>query len=250
MGLETSFNYPSDLSASNPASGDARSQGDDHLRGIKNVIKTTFPNITGAVSATQTELNYVAGVTSAIQTQIDTKITAAAYATGGYGRWVELTAPTDASSAASVAFTGLASTFDQYLIELQHVIPETNGVTLQLRTSTNNGVSYDPGVSDYLYLSASGGGSSGSSIQLVSSVSNAANSGLGVIASVIIHRPSVAQRCVITGTAYSANSASVPVHGLFSGVRNTAADVDAVQFFFSSGNIASGRFRIFGRVKA
>lgn len=72
MGLETGT-YISDLNTSNPSGTDAKSQGDDHLRLIKATVKATFPNISGAVTPTHTELNYVDGVTSAIQTQIDTK---------------------------------------------------------------------------------------------------------------------------------------------------------------------------------
>lgn len=70
MGLETGT-YISDLNASNPASGDAKSQGDDHIRLVKSTIKATFPNVTGAVTPTHTELNYVDGVTSGIQAQLD-----------------------------------------------------------------------------------------------------------------------------------------------------------------------------------
>ena len=75
MALEdlTGTKYIDDLVATNPAAGDNVSEGDDHIRGIKNVLKTTFPSIDGAITATDTELNYVDGVTSAIQTQIDTK---------------------------------------------------------------------------------------------------------------------------------------------------------------------------------
>lgn len=65
--------YISDLVTTNPAGGDPKSQGDDHIRYLKSALKTTFPNVTGAVTPTHTELNYVAGVTSAVQTQINTK---------------------------------------------------------------------------------------------------------------------------------------------------------------------------------
>lgn len=70
MALETAT-YISGLVATNPASSDAPSAGDDHLRLIKSTILATFPNVTGAVTPTHTELNYVDGVTSAIQTQLD-----------------------------------------------------------------------------------------------------------------------------------------------------------------------------------
>jgi len=65
--------YINGLDSANPAATDAKSQGDDHLRLIKSTVKTTFPNVAGAVTATHTQLSYVTGVTSAIQTQLNTK---------------------------------------------------------------------------------------------------------------------------------------------------------------------------------
>ena len=73
MALETGT-YISDLVTSNPDGADGRNTVDNHLRLVKSTIKNTFPNITGAVSPTHTELNYVDGVTSAIQTQLDAKL--------------------------------------------------------------------------------------------------------------------------------------------------------------------------------
>ena len=72
MALE-SATYIDGLVTTNPTGADAKSTADDHLRLIKSTVKATFPNITGAVTPTHTELNFVDGVTSAIQTQIDTK---------------------------------------------------------------------------------------------------------------------------------------------------------------------------------
>lgn len=59
MGLETG-NYISDLNADNPEGEDDRSQGDDHIRLVKHVLKTTFPNINGAVTGTEEQLNAAA----------------------------------------------------------------------------------------------------------------------------------------------------------------------------------------------
>lgn len=72
MPLE-SATYISDLDAANPSVTDQKNQGDDHIRLIKGAVKATFPNVAGAVTPTHTELNYVDGVTSAIQAQIDAK---------------------------------------------------------------------------------------------------------------------------------------------------------------------------------
>ena len=76
MGLEAAT-YINGLVATNPAAGDQKSQGDDHIRLIKAVLQATFPNLTGAVNPTQTEINFLAGVTSAIQAQLNTKFAAA-----------------------------------------------------------------------------------------------------------------------------------------------------------------------------
>ena len=63
MALETGT-YISDLVATNPTSADAKSQGDDHLRLIKSALKNTFTAITGAVTATQAEINRLSGLLS------------------------------------------------------------------------------------------------------------------------------------------------------------------------------------------
>lgn len=73
MGLE-SFSYITSLNSSNPVHAtDQVSQGDDHIRGVKLTLLNSFPNVNAAVNFTPTEANYVVGVTSAIQTQLDGK---------------------------------------------------------------------------------------------------------------------------------------------------------------------------------
>lgn len=56
MGLE-SATFINGLVESNPTSSDNANQGDNHLRLIKSTLKATFPNITGAVTVTQADLN-------------------------------------------------------------------------------------------------------------------------------------------------------------------------------------------------
>lgn len=61
MALEdlTGTKYINSLNSSNPEVGDNRTEGDDHIRGIKNTIKTTFPNIDGAVNVDEEQLNSI-----------------------------------------------------------------------------------------------------------------------------------------------------------------------------------------------
>jgi len=49
--------YISAMVQTNPTNTDPEGEGDDHLRGIKNCILNTFPNITGPVLLTQAQLN-------------------------------------------------------------------------------------------------------------------------------------------------------------------------------------------------
>jgi len=61
MALEdlTGVKYINSLVSTNPVGAtDYVSDGDDHIRGIKNVLLQTFANITGAVTASHTQLNY------------------------------------------------------------------------------------------------------------------------------------------------------------------------------------------------
>lgn len=63
MGLEVTTTI-SGLVATNPVGAtDTKSQGDDHLRLIKNVLKTTFPNFTGVLSSSHTAIDAVVGGT-------------------------------------------------------------------------------------------------------------------------------------------------------------------------------------------
>ena len=56
MAIETA-SFISDLNSSNPPGSDPVGQADDHIRLLKSVLKSTFPNVTGAVNATQLQLN-------------------------------------------------------------------------------------------------------------------------------------------------------------------------------------------------
>lgn len=64
MGLETTFNYIDDLNPANPnGDPDQVAQGDDHLRGIKNAVLGSFPNLgQAAVTATAAVLNETVAV--------------------------------------------------------------------------------------------------------------------------------------------------------------------------------------------
>jgi hypothetical protein len=105
MPLE-SATHVSGLNSSNPVAGDGISAGDDHIRLVKQTLVNSFPAVSGAVTASHTELNHTDGVTSNIQTQLNAK------AATGHGHAISdttgLQAALDAKAAlAGANFTGI-----------------------------------------------------------------------------------------------------------------------------------------------
>jgi hypothetical protein len=163
---------------------------------------------------------------------------------------MDFLAEIEASDDATVDITTyITADYDYYEIHLLNVIPATDNVSLLLRTSTDGGTSYDAGAADYAWetvIEATGYfDSSDTSIIPAQAVGSDVNeTGVSAIFSLI--NPSAAQY----GTVY--------FHGMYintspnlqtfrgCGRRLTAANIDAVRFLFSSGNIESGLFKIYG----
>ena len=93
MTIETAT-YTPQLDATYPASGDAKSEGDNHIRLLKSTIKATWPNLTAtAVTPTSADFNTLTGAAT----------------TGGVGLNVATQAATDnTTKAASTAFVSTA----------------------------------------------------------------------------------------------------------------------------------------------
>lgn len=68
-----SATYITDFVSTNPDPADQKRFGDEHLRMIKSVLQNTLPNANAAITVTPTELNYLAGVSSNLQTQISAR---------------------------------------------------------------------------------------------------------------------------------------------------------------------------------
>jgi hypothetical protein len=107
MPLETAP-FIDGLVPTNPTGADAKSTADDHLRLIKSAVKATFPNINAAVTPTPAELNRVAGVTSAIQTQLDGKAALSSPAFTGTPTAPTASSGTSSTQLATTQFVGSA----------------------------------------------------------------------------------------------------------------------------------------------
>lgn len=71
MAVDTATHI-SGLNTALPAGGDNRKEADNNFRHIKTVLTTDLGTIGGPIVATHTELSYVSGVTSPIQSQLNT----------------------------------------------------------------------------------------------------------------------------------------------------------------------------------
>jgi hypothetical protein len=161
---------------------------------------------------------------------------------------------TTASSSATVDFTGLTSTYKNYVVIVTNAVPATLNAALVFRTSTNNGSSYNSGASDYYSTHTNFGDTAWNYGQTVDDrfyinfygQENTANLG-GTSFNMTIVNPSASNRIhwYITGfeNGYSASLGAF-VGG---GYRlATSGAVNAIRFFFGSGNIASGTFKLYG----
>lgn len=173
------------------------------------------------------------------------------------GSWTKISSST-ASASATIDFTGLSSTYKAYMVVLDHVAPATDDVALLVRTSTNNGSSYDSGASDYIYYvdgvqsNAAANGTSSAGATSIALTSSGAGSGIGNSTSEsisgyvhIIGHSTAAYGQLVWQTVFS-NTVPRLVYNNGAGQRVTAADIDAIRFLMSSGNIASGVFTLYG----
>lgn len=128
MSIE-SATYISQLNSSLPASSDPRSEGDDHLKLIKAVLKATFPNISGAVTTSHTALNAAFGVSTS-------------------GQWSLMRTVTVSGSPSAVDFVDgsggveISSNYDAYLLEFTDIKCTSGAGTLRLQISENAGVTF------------------------------------------------------------------------------------------------------------
>jgi hypothetical protein len=151
VGLETGT-YIDSLNAANPTATDPKSEGDDHLRLLKSTIKSTLPNVTGAVTATHTELNildgvtattaelnWVDGVTSNIQTQIN-NLDPLPSQTGHSGKYLT----TDATNASWATLDTDANSTTKGLYEMKNTIGIVGTPVTYVIGTGNNALSAGP----------------------------------------------------------------------------------------------------------
>lgn len=155
-----------------------------------------------------------------------------------------------ASNSATIDFTELVSfgSFRNYVLVYDGLVPATNGATFQIRYSTNGGSTYvTTGYnSGWIQAPAPGTGyttgatSTGAAIcQVCSSASGAASGGHFFMYNLTTSTPATyIGQCVdnVAGNFFSGQG----------GFGNSTTPINAIRVMFSTGNISSGNFTLYG----
>ena len=167
------------------------------------------------------------------------------------GGGLDFIASTDASSAASVSFTGFdANKYDSYLFTFAHVLPATDGVFFIARVSVDGGSNYLAASDSYTYQNADISGVRSLYQQLGN---NLATDG-GFNGTLTVTSPQINAPTFIlfdgVGGITNGNIDAYGLQGYGAGRTKAATVVNAIQFLMASGNVASGTITMYGMVNA
>lgn len=163
-----------------------------------------------------------------------------------------------ASVDSSIEFTELLQNeYKVYELHYSSVISSNSSDDFLLRTSSNNGASFDGGAGNYSLsgwydgansgLLTVGGSSSESALSLCQRLptGNAAGDSLSGILTMYMPSDASAYTLFSVRCTYSSNIAILYWHE-YSGVRNSAGIVNALEVYFGGGTITSGEFSLYG----
>jgi hypothetical protein len=168
------------------------------------------------------------------------------------GPWTLLATLPASSSATLTDTTHITSSYAQYEIVFEDILPATNAVSCEIQFYIG-GILQTSGYSESNNGAGTGGtflgqGSASTTFIPCSYGSSAASAGPGQNGSIRFNRPSVSVIHPVWGT-FSGNAAgnggaTENVAGYF----NTAGTITGINVLFSAGNIASGNVKIYGRL--
>ncbi len=162
-----------------------------------------------------------------------------------------------ASSSANLDFSGLDSTYPVYLFRFESILPATVSVSLNIRVSTDLGVSFISTNSyewlNYGYDTGAGNpnsqNTSDAQIKIaggINGVSNTAESALGGELRFYSPDSTTAFKKVEGNFVYGNGSNYTEFINSAGAYTTTTNSVTDVRFLMSSGNIASGTIRMYG----
>ena len=174
---------------------------------------------------------------------------------GTAGASVFISSQTVSSAVASVDFTsGISSTYDDYVVYFSDVTPVNNGVNMRLRLY-KSGAFQSTGyfTSSASFKTTAGLQSSDALTYIYMSDSTISNTVAVINGSCTFFNMNSAlgNRATAVGQLFfNSPSSGAQSTTIFGGNQSTAAATTGIQFFFSSGNVNSGTFRLYGIKKS
>ena len=176
----------------------------------------------------------------------------------GTGGLVLLSRQVVSSAVSEVVFnnTLITSTYDDYLLRMNAVVPVTDTANQRFQTSGDNGSSFDTNwYSNSIYVRITDSASGGNGVtdnQNYFTFLNTAGTGTNEVLGAQIWLNDV--NSTTAKTWYGENvqkTANTHYWKLTDGYfRNSTGAVNYLRFYFSTGNIASGTFSLYGLVKS
>lgn len=166
-----------------------------------------------------------------------------------------------ASNSATIDFTGLTSTYKNYKVIISSAVPATTGVTMWMRVGTGGTPTYQSGASDYSWTyncnTVTLGGTAygniafgdGADAQILCSIASSISTvqtGAAYNATIFCFDPTQATRTKYFRTFSEWTGASAQASFDGGAIYLSTTAVTALRFLFSSGNIASGTFELYG----
>jgi len=168
--------------------------------------------------------------------------------------WV-LLASAEANDDSSVDFTKIDTTYDTYAFVVEDACPVKNDRNLHVETSSDGGNNFDAASGDYKFVrnQVDAGGtdhgsasSNASGVSIVNNIGDAASGG-GASAVLYLRAPSLIRRTRMDWIGSSMEATNAHVCRLNGAAqRHSSTAVDAFRFRFNTGNIDTGRFRMYG----
>ena len=168
------------------------------------------------------------------------------------GGGLEFIATADVSNAATANFTGFdSSKYDSYLFTCGNIVPASDGAVFSTRMSVDSGSNYLSASDSYRIIAAEGVSAGDSSFISLAYYGFGNVSTEGGSLDVKINTPHLNTRTYAQGSGViNANTSDVIQASVAGGATKVARVVNAVQFLFNSGNIASGTITMYGMVNS
>ncbi len=172
------------------------------------------------------------------------------------GQW-NLLETVVASNDATIDITGLTSRYFMYKFIWSHILPSTDSRRLWIRTSADNGASFDAGASDYAWVaheatitdvpfSIPAGDDEDNQINLFDSTLQGNGTDETGAWEITLFNPTTPEYTKIADKGFLHDTSTTDYWTFGAGVRLAAEAVNAVQFLYNSNDIASGILKVYG----